>query len=253
MWACKANPIDIPPMIKRICLKILKSIVYRANYNVRHALRTITVFQQSQKFAREVSNNKKGLFIDLGSNLGQGIQYFSRFYRPTHYDYILVEPNPHCMMVLQNMIHQKPYSLTQSEILAAAASTTSGETHFFGLTEVDAASQSEGGSIVKTHNTVFYEPDEQRAIRVPTFDLAELIFNKAKQYNKIIMKVDVEGAEYDILPHLIQTDAIKHVSQLYVEFHANCVLEPLKSLRLKQEKEILAELLQHGVHVTRWI
>ncbi len=44
---------------------------------------------------------KRCLYIDCGSNLGQGYAFFSRYLRPSRYDAILVEPNPNCMEVLR--------------------------------------------------------------------------------------------------------------------------------------------------------
>jgi len=37
----------------------------------------------------------------------------------------------------------------------------------------------------------------------------------------IILKLDVEGAEYDILEHLISEGTINKINELYVEFHDN--------------------------------
>ena len=43
-----------------------------------------------------------------------------------------------------------------------------------------------------------------------------------KQFNDddyVILKLDVEGSEYDILDQLIETKLITKINELYVEFH----------------------------------
>lgn len=42
-------------------------------------------------------HSEKRLFIDMGSNLGQGFQYFSKFYNPNLFDFLLIEANPNCI------------------------------------------------------------------------------------------------------------------------------------------------------------
>ena len=54
---------------------------------------------------------------------------------------------------------------------------------------------------------------------VPTFDLAEFIDTYRKPNDEIILKLDCEGAEYVLIPHLIETGAIHHVSTLLLEVH----------------------------------
>ena len=43
---------------------------------------------------RGLDLSKKNLFIDLGTNLGQGFNYFIKFFKLEKFDYLLVEPNP---------------------------------------------------------------------------------------------------------------------------------------------------------------
>jgi FkbM family methyltransferase len=53
---------------------------------------------------------------------------------------------------------------------------------------------------------------------VPCFDLAEWLEDRA--HEDVIVKMDVEGAEYQLLSWLLATDAIQLVSLLLVEWHA---------------------------------
>ena len=49
----------------------------------------------------------------------------------------------------------------------------------------------------------------------PTF-----IKDKFSPEDKIVLKVDIEGGEYHLIPHLIETGAINYVDEIYMEIHA---------------------------------
>ena len=46
--------------------------------------------------------NKKNIFIDLGTNKGQGFLFFKKFFKMKYFEYILIEPNPN----LKNYINE---------------------------------------------------------------------------------------------------------------------------------------------------
>src|SRR5262249_16291623 len=49
----------------------------------------------------------RGLFIDCGSNIGQGFSYFERRFPLKHFDFILIEPNPFCCDKLRSLIARR--------------------------------------------------------------------------------------------------------------------------------------------------
>lgn len=57
---------------------------------------------------------------------------------------------------------------------------------------------------------------------VRCFDLAEFL----NDVGPAVVKMDVEGAEYTLIPHLIETGAIKQVSLLLIEWHGEPLLLP---------------------------
>src|SRR5262245_60715482 len=64
-------------------------------------------------------------------------------------------------------------------------------------------------------NCTHVDSDEEQ--RAKTFDFAAWI--RALPEARIVLKVDVEGAEYVLLPHLIQWDLIDRFSRILVEWH----------------------------------
>lgn len=55
---------------------------------------------------------------------------------------------------------------------------------------------------------------------IDCFDLAAWI-NLLPDTAKIVLKIDAEGAEYKLLPHLIETGAMERVGRLLVEWHTD--------------------------------
>jgi len=60
--------------------------------------------------------------------------------------------------------------------------------------------------------------DRDNPIKVKCIDFSEFLLGFDDD-SYIIVKLDVEGAEYEILEHLINTNIITKINELYVEFH----------------------------------
>lgn len=55
------------------------------------------------------------------------------------------------------------------------------------------------------------------SVSVECIDLAKYILNL--ESHDIILKMDIEGAEYTILPHLINKGVLDRINALYIEWH----------------------------------
>ena len=54
-----------------------------------------------------IKSGKTFLFIDCGSNLGQGFKFFRKYFTLDIFDYILIEPNPNCIKELKKLTNKK--------------------------------------------------------------------------------------------------------------------------------------------------
>ncbi|KAI4331593.1 hypothetical protein MLD38_029769 [Melastoma candidum] len=57
--------------------------------------------------------------------------------------------------------------------------------------------------------------------RVPGFDFAEWLKSTATENDFVVMKMDVEGTEFDLIPRLFETGAICLIDELFLECHYN--------------------------------
>jgi FkbM family methyltransferase len=64
----------------------------------------------------------------------------------------------------------------------------------------------------------------------------------------VLLKMDIEGSEYDVLRHLISESSISIINDLYVEFHDWAMLsEDSNSTRL-----LLDQIRSHGVNIRNY-
>jgi len=193
----------------------------------------------------------RGLFIDCGSNLGQGFKQFARHYPLERFDYILIEPNPHCTEALKReaarLLAGTP---AQVQLVQAAAGIRTGRVKFFGL-EQNPTSQ--GGSTLRDHNSRYYAPDDANAMEVACFSLAALIRERSATYGVTVLKLDIEGGEYEVLPHLISEGAHKLLDAAYIEFHSQYMVEPHGTRYRLAEAGIRARLAHDGLPFRIWI
>ena len=61
----------------------------------------------------------------------------------------------------------------------------------------------------------------------------------------VFLKCDVEGAEYDLLPHLLMTGALCRVTHLYMEWHLN-IVSPERRLAALALRTALEHMLKSG-------
>ena len=72
-----------------------------------------------------INKNDKVLFIDLGSNLGQGYECFSKFFKGPNIHFELFEPNPYCykkLIELKEFKEKKYISTILVQVLKMAQS-----------------------------------------------------------------------------------------------------------------------------------
>ena len=92
-----------------------------------------------------------------------------------------------------------------------------------------------------------------KAITVKTFDFVELL-NKSKNYENIIIKMDIEGSEYEVLEKLLNSTINKeNIKHIFVEFHTRFFSSKFRSEYLSREKNIRHSLKNQNISFTKWI
>lgn len=162
----------------------------------------------------------KCIFIDLGAADGNTFQKFlQNGYGPVancpsgQWESYLVEANPQFTNQLQAVAAQ---SAQPVHVLGGtAAFTCEGQTSFY--IDTDPTHNHWGSSMSAS------APDAiksgQQKVTVPTMNVIRLIAENTLPSDWVILKVDIEGAEFDLVPCLAQFQQASLIDRMFLEEH----------------------------------
>lgn len=174
------------------------------------------------------------LFIDCGTHLFQGLKQFNeKFLFDNKWEIFSFEANPY---VYSMSINEKP----NFENLYHLNKAVSTENSFIEVNIDKNNIISQGTNILKNPPQVdgVVTFDWFKKIKVECIDLCDFINQRSFDY--CVVKLDVEGAEFDILEKLISTDVISKIDELYVEFHERFFTNELE--KFTEKRKILSEI-----------
>jgi FkbM family methyltransferase len=167
------------------------------------------------------------VFIDGGAHKGETIEHFlaTDLYQKYDWEMYSFEANPH--LISSILTHPK---LT---VIDKAIWTDEHGIDFY-LGESTSSS-----SVVKDKRTgnLSSEPT-----RVGSVDFGAWISDNFSLHDFVFVKLDIEGAEYDVLEKMISDGTIDFIDALYVEFHNTKVNVPIE-----KDVELLIAIKDRGI------
>ncbi|NVO31176.1 FkbM family methyltransferase [Hymenobacter lapidiphilus] len=139
--------------------------------------------------------------LDAGANIGMAVLYFKRQFPAAHI--VAFEPNPEAFRLLARNVAAN--QLHDVVLHHAALAATAGELPFY--------YGSDGASLT---GSLHPHASGIRTVQVPARRLSEVLADTAAFD---LLKLDVEGAEVDILAELAQTGHLGHFRQYLIEYH----------------------------------
>ena len=180
------------------------------------------------------------MFIDCGSHDGCSIRKFrDTIDKESQYELYSFEPNPYFKKYYENpedkqTHYNKAVWIYDGQVDFYVAGMTGGST-------LEATKNKHNTKKFKQVKYNHHYPRENRIEKekVDCVDLSGWIKNNFKKDDHIILKMDIEGAEYKVLEKLFNDNAIKYVNEIFVELHnARCGrTEADDSLLLKKINE----------------
>lgn len=146
------------------------------------------------------------LFIDCGSHDGCSVIKF-----------LEIHPDFECFSFEPNPILWPYYRLLPTKLHQSAAFTYDGTVTFF-VDPIDA----DGSTVMelkKVDATGSLSNQQCPTISVPCIDLNAFIRDNTSPTDHVVLKLDIEGAEYDVLEKLMQTGVMNRIDELLAEFH----------------------------------
>jgi len=146
------------------------------------------------------------IFIDCGYYRGKGIRLFKK--RPEYddsFEFFAFDPNK----MPDN--HDEEMKKKNITFFNKALWTFDGEISFYA-----------SGRVYGQANSVFPNPSKPRREKKRTIeciDFDKWIKDNFSPDDYIVVKMDIEGAEYDILYHMLNEGSIHYVDLMFVEYH----------------------------------
>ena len=194
--------------------------------------------------------NMKNVFIDCGSHDGCSVRKFIHEYdKNNDFNYYCFEMN----RLLKDYYCDLNENLkSRLKIIFKAVSDGNGSDTMLrmGLTGGSTIDKRKASGLYEKQ---FYREDamlfdfyqisknaDLQEERVKTIDLAEWILKNFSDEDYIVLKMDIEGAEYKIINHLIRKGCFKIINELKIEFHSGYEKKDTKykNLILNQNKNI---------------
>ncbi|MBT8355111.1 MAG: FkbM family methyltransferase [Desulfobacterales bacterium] len=152
------------------------------------------------------------ILIDCGASNGSAIEELDNKYGPFDKIYA-IEPNP------ENARH---INSEESKLikLEAAISTEYGNTNLY-------LSEKYDGSTLYP-NKLSGRIDIDNFIEVKAIDFSDWLTINVSPDDYVVCKMDVEGAEFDVLEHLLKTKKMALINVLLVEWHPSRFPNPWK-------------------------
>lgn len=178
------------------------------------------------------------VFIDAGAHRGDSIEQFYNWFKliddPNEYMVFAFEPNPAFKEPLESLRKTRGVNVHYQAIWTK---TTTLE---FAIDPKDA---SLGSTVMKGKKSVW---DNGQRIPVSAFDFSRFLGQFKDDH--VVVKMDVEGAEFPVLEKMIKQGTIKIPKLLMVEFHPNKVVEYTSTYKEHLVKQIKAL----GVKLYEW-
>jgi len=191
------------------------------------------------------------IFVDCGSNLGQGYEEIKILEKiDCSWDIEMFEPSPECFKHLKSKYKEDNFNINNKAVYTSSGKK---EFHFTQSLSGEVCYTSQGSKLGEVKNLFtnrnnLYTLSEP--IIVETIDLSDFI-NKLN-YEYICLKLDVEGSEYDIISRMMETSSLKKVNKLYVEFHNYAIDYDKKSKYDKIRSDILIYLKENNINFVEW-
>ena len=159
-------------------------------------------------------------FIDCGAHCGESILAAKQRFGD---DIITIsfEPIPGLAKQLQEIHKDNPTVNIQN-----SAVWINNEVKKFHLSE----EYTDGSSLLDSLNNL----REEHSINIPCFDLSTWISETFDENDYLILKLDIEGAEYEVLNKMIKDNTIGMINEFWGEWHDMKISDP-ETLEISKE------------------
>jgi len=172
------------------------------------------------------------VFLDCGGHKASSVKMFYRYYpEATQYEVHSFEANPH----LHHFFKEK-----KTKLHPKAVWIKDGEIEFWiGRNPVNMSA-----TLIEGKTTGNFR---EKPIVVPCLDFSRWLKKNFTIEDHIVLKLDIEGAEYAVLNKMFEDGTIDYISDLYVDWHYSKI-----PMNKDDHFAMLARLQQRGLVAKDW-
>jgi len=187
---------------------------------------------------KKIIKMSRKIFLDCGAWKGNSVSKFIEIFEDADkYKIYCFEPDPNCIKILNQI---QDFRLYDIEVINAACWISDCQK------TLRVGRSSESNSLVKTKTIKGYQKSNN--ILVDCIDLPKLIREKFDIGDYIVLKMNIEGAEYEILDKMISDGSIYYIDELYVDFHYG----KIKNFDNAKHYQIIDKLERLGLYPKKW-
>ena len=184
------------------------------------------------------------VYIDLGMNKGIILKAATKIYRDFD-KFIGFEPIPQLFEEARERLNTKK---KVTVINKAVGTEDKKDKIYVNYYAGDVNKEIGPGSSLIRGKTTGYIDDSRTQI-VSVINFSKYVIENFSSCDYIILKIDIEGEEYDLLNHMISTGSIKQIDEIYCEWH----YQKLKKSDVDYKtvhKKLIKELNELGFDIT---
>jgi FkbM family methyltransferase len=192
------------------------------------------------------------VFLDLGTHFGQGLDHFiGTFGINDTWTVHTFEANPITHKIYKEHHHSKhPFVISHNEAIL----DRDGVIDINIETPPNEGHTGQGSSVIGMDK---WNPwggtlreNFQFKVEVPCVDLSKFIIDNFSKEDRIIIKMDIEGAEFDTLSKIVESGVVEYIDELYVEWHDHYFTN--KEEMLEKKKILVDNMSKYNIKLVDW-
>jgi FkbM family methyltransferase len=194
----------------------------------------------------------RNILLDLGTHYGQGLREFiSKFNVDSSWSVFTFEANPVTYKIFMDNYHKlTPYVIAYNKAI----------TNYNGTITINIETPPNEGETGMGSSVIgldIWNPwggelreNFKTSAEVPCIDLSEFIKTNFTVDDNIVIKMDIEGAEYDTLEKMIADKTLDYVNNISIEWHSRFFTN--REEILERETKIKTYMNEQNVTQGEW-
>lgn len=192
----------------------------------------------------------RNVYVDCGCNQGEVLESAVR--ELPGFEFHAFEPHPELFSKLKGRFASMPNVHLHEQAVWIEDTTINfyeSTMNESGVRKLDGSTLMQGKLPGSRHAAPV---DYENPLAVQAIDFSRWLLNSFKKSDLIIVKMDIEGAEYDVLRKMLEDQSVQLLKKLFVEFHFESKGKQRLEFVTKDQHDQLIAQLRNNVDLQEW-